>query len=163
MIRRVLLFQLLILLGTASAQKVPDSALIPITVDSIRLRIELNREKEMLSPGNEEEVHKLLGTTRLDSKTSKQFIKRISKKGSYSYGRALLTHHSLVFTCFSNEKVALTVHISTLTRNISLYKEGTDSFYGKISKKLGNYLVKLLVRLNLYEQLHETGDTEGID
>ncbi|MFT5823397.1 MAG: hypothetical protein ACI8ZM_004658 [Crocinitomix sp.] len=163
MMRLIMLFQLLVVLGTAYGQRVPDSGLIPSEIDSIRLRVELNRDKEMLSPGNEEEVHKLLGTTRLDSKISQKFIKRISKKSSYSYGRALLTHHSLVFTCFSNDKVALTVHISTLTRNISLYKEGVDSFYGKISKKLGNYLVKLLVKYNLYEPLQEIGDTEGVD
>lgn len=161
MIRLAALFLLLIGLSDAYAQKAPESTLLPTSVDSIRLRVELNRGKEMLMEG-QNEVHNLLGTIRLDSKIAGKFIKRISKKNSYEFGRALLTHHNLDFTCFSAEKVALTVQISTLTRNIDIYQEG-DEFHGKISNKMGNYLVKLLIKLKLYEPLQEVGDTEGID
>lgn len=157
------LFIILFLSMAATAQRKTTSELIPTQVDSIRLNVELNREKEMLSPVNETEVHELLGSSLLVGKDAKKFIKRIGAKSSYVNGRALLTHHSLVFICYSKENVALTVQISTLTRNINIYNGGSEGFFGKISKKMSNYLVKLLVRLNLYNRLAETGDTEGIE
>jgi hypothetical protein len=147
----------------ANAQGTPKSEFIPTHVDSIRLNVELNRGKELLLPGNETETHELLGSSLLLVKDAKKFIKRIGKKSSYVNGRALLTHHSLVFICYAGENVALSVEISTLTRNINLYNASSESFHGKISKKMGNYLVKLLVRLNLYTPLQEVGDTEGIE
>lgn len=156
------LFLIILVPFITRAQEFPNSDLIPGQVDSIRLNVELIRGKEMLPLGNEEEVYKLLGSIRLLPKDANKFIKRISKKSSYTLGRAMLGHHSLSFTCFSNDKVALTVHISTLTGNINLYKEGVDSFYGKISKKMGDFLVNFLVRLNLYGLLQEIGDTEGL-
>lgn len=163
MIRFILVFLLTGALSLSFSQSTPPADIFPTTVDSIRLDVELNRGKEMLLP-NENEVHELLGTTRLEAKEAQKFIKRLSKKSAYKYGRALLTHHNLVFTCYSAEKVVLTIEISTLTRNIDLYKKDSNQeFYGKISKKTGNYLVKLLVKLNLYEPLQEIGDTEGID
>ncbi len=163
MIRFILVLLLTSTLNLGFAQSTPPAELLPTAVDSIRINVLLNRGKEMLLP-NESEIHELLGTAKLESKEAQKFIKRLSKKSAYKYGRALLTHHNLVFICYSAEKVVLTVEISTLTRNIDLYKKDSDKeFYGKISKKTGNYLVKLLVKLNLYEPLQEIGDTEGID
>lgn len=159
--RNLLLFLVLLSSTTLFGQSVPGEDFIPQQVDSIRFRVERNITKEMTLPG-QEEFYELLGSFRLDSKTQAKLVKRMRKASTYDHGRALLTHHNLVFTFFSGEKVALTTHISTLTRNISLYTEGVDSFYGKISKKMGKFLIKLLVKYNLYDTVEEVGDLEGV-
>lgn len=129
------LFIILFLSMAATAQRKTTSELIPTQVDSIRLNVELNREKEMLSPVNETEVHELLGSSLLVGKDAKKFIKRIGAKSSYVNGRALLTHHSLVFICYSKENVALTVQISTLTRNIISTMAAARAFLERFQRK----------------------------
>lgn len=155
------LFFIIILSSTLFGQSLPTTNLIPQHVDSVRFRVERNVTKEMTLLG-QEEFYELLGSFRLDLKTQTKLRKLIGKASTYDHGRALLMHHNLVFTFFFGKKVALTTHISTLTRNISLYKEGADSFHGKISKKMGKFLIKLLVKYNLYDTVEAVGDLEGI-
>lgn len=161
MSRFIVLISLFFTTLNVFSQAQPNSALFPSEIDSIRLNVWFDRNKELLLPGQDEEF-KLLKTTRLSEKDQNNFLKKIQKNSSYAHGRALLTHHSLAFHSYSKGKEVLKVEISTLTRNITIHKDSEEGFYGKISKKMGNYLVKLLVRLGMFEELNAIGDTEGI-
>ena len=159
---RYLLFSLFIGINTLSfAQNTNPVDLIPTTIDSIQFRVENIRTKEMLLIG-QEEVYELMGSFTLLAKERQKLAKKLRKPNAYSHGRALLDHHNLVFSFFNAEKLTLTAHISTLTRNIDLYAEGKPEFYGKISKKFGKFLIKLLVRVGLYDAVYKSGDLEGI-
>lgn len=143
-------------------QKIPDNQFFQITPDSALFEVSEVRTKEMTLPG-QPEIYELIGKKTLSSKEALKFQKKLASKSSYSYGRALLNHSNISVTFYTNEKETLLATISTLTRNIELDISGRDPFYGKISKKLGRYLIKLLVKFGYYDQVKEMGDLEGVE
>ncbi len=145
-----------------SAQYIPDFGQLPTAIDSIRFQVEKNVTIEMTLEG-QSTVHEEIGSVILSNQDGTKFLKNLHKKASYTKGRALLTHYNLRFTCYSSDINSLHVDISTLTRNIDIRYNNESSFYGKISSKMGKYLIKLLVQYGWYETVAEFGDLEGIE
>lgn len=146
----------------SSAQYTPDFDQLPTAVDSIRLQVEKNVTLEMTLEG-QATVHEVIGSVLLSNQDCAKFLKNVRKKAAYTKGRALLTHYNLRFTCYSSDVDPLVVDISTLTRNIDIQFKNKTSFYGKISSKMGKYLIKLLVQHGWYKTVAEFGDLEGIE
>lgn len=158
--QRLAFFFALFLSFTGFSQNIAAiRALLPSSVDSVKFTVLNNTTKEMTLPG-EEEVFEVLGTATLTEKDSEKFFKNLSKKSSYTNERALLTHHNIVFNCYTHQNLSLKVEISTITGNIDLYGPGKeDTAYRKVSKRMAKYVTKLLKRYGFYELI---GGFEGV-
>lgn len=143
------------------SQQLAPSNLLPTDFDSVRMTVAFNLTKEMTLP-QQQAYYRVVGSSALMPNEGKKLIQKWGKKSSFHRGRALLTHHNLIFTFYTGADLALTTELSTLTRNIDLFTASDNHFSGKISPKMGRFIIKLLVRYGFYERLNERGDLEGI-
>lgn len=154
------LFLLITSFSVLSQQRTPSNRLPP-DFDSARMTVLLNLTKEMTLP-EQQTYYRVLGSAALTPNEGKKLIKKWNKKSSFQRGRALLTHHNLIFTFYTGANLSLTAELSTLTRNIDVFTTNDKHFLGKISPKLGRFMLKLLIRYDFYEALNKRGDLEGI-